>query len=107
MLDRQIGYAAPRIEAIGRGKGLRRAGVLAGAAAAAAVAPRPARNQPHRRVDRAEKQPTAVIAGHHVSKIGNGSGRARVRTYVETSVCAGTIKQKKPDRIHQESKLDT
>src|SRR3546814_7125543 len=66
MLDRQIGYAAPRIEAIGRGKGLRRAGVLAGAAAAAAVAPRPARNQIERRVDRAEKQPTAVIAAHHV-----------------------------------------
>src|SRR3546814_11695877 len=66
MLDRQIGYAAPRIEAIGRGKGLRRAGVLAGAAAAAAVAPRPARNQIERRVDRDEKQPTAVIAAHHV-----------------------------------------
>src|SRR3546814_4020501 len=66
MLDRQIGYAAPRIEAIGRGKGLRRAGVLAGAAAAAAVAPRPARNQIERRVDRAEKQPTALIASHHV-----------------------------------------
>src|SRR3546814_1227311 len=40
MLDRQIGDTAPRIEAIGRRKGLRRAGVLAGAAATAAIVPR-------------------------------------------------------------------
>src|SRR3546814_18441202 len=54
MLERQIGYEAPRLEAIGRGKGLRRAGVLAGAEAGAEVAPRPPRNPNKSRVQRDE-----------------------------------------------------
>ena len=63
MLDGQVGDAAPRIEPVGRGKGIGRAGVEAGAAGAAMVALRRVGRQLERREDRAEEQPGADARG--------------------------------------------
>src|SRR3546814_5428320 len=58
--------AAPRIEAVRRGKGVGRARLLARRTAAAPVAPRHRRRQIERRVDRPQKQPTAMLAADQI-----------------------------------------
>ena len=66
MLDGQVGNAATRVQLVGAGEGIGRAGILTGAAGAAQVAARGIGREVHGRVDRAEKQPRAVVAADHV-----------------------------------------
>ena len=66
VLDGEIGNAAPRIDAIGRGEGFGRAGVEAFAAAAAMIGFGSVGLQLQRREHRAQKQPGAEIAAHQI-----------------------------------------
>src|SRR3546814_16314019 len=60
MFDREIGDAAPGIEPVRRGKGLRRTRILTRPATAAVIAPRRAWHEVERRIDRADEQPAAM-----------------------------------------------
>src|SRR3546814_8671784 len=60
MFDREIGDAAPGIEPVRRGKGLRRTRILTRPATAAVIAPRRAWHEVESRIDRAEEQPAAM-----------------------------------------------
>ena len=66
VLDREVGDAAARVELVGRGKGVGRAGVEAGAARAAMVRFRRVRRQFRGGEDRAEEEPRAEVAADEV-----------------------------------------
>src|SRR5262249_60426701 len=66
VLDGEVGDAAPRIEAVGRGECRGRAHVEAGAAASAVVGLARIRRQLERGEDRTEEQPGAELARHQI-----------------------------------------
>ena len=66
VLDREVGDAAARVEPVGRGKGVRRAGVEAGAAGAAMIRLRRVWRKLEVGQDRAEKEPGAEFARYEI-----------------------------------------
>src|SRR5439155_2148514 len=66
MLDSQIRDAAPRVETIGSGEGIGRAGVETALTGAAMVLFRHVRIEREAQVDLAEEQPGAELARHQI-----------------------------------------